>query len=51
VAIGLFFGQWFEQNHLLGAVIAIVCAIVLGILVDLGINRLRGRVQDPFEER
>src|SRR6478672_10625654 len=51
VAIGLFFGQWFEQNHLLGAVIAIVCAIVLGILVDLGISRLRGRVQDPFEER
>ena len=51
VAIGLFFGQWFEENHLLGAVIAIVCAIVLGILVDVGINRLRNRVQDPLEER
>ena len=44
VAIGLFFGQWFEHNHLLGATVAIVCAIVLGILVDLGISRLRGKV-------
>lgn len=50
VAIGLFFGQWFEDNHLLGAAIAIVCAIVLGILVDLAIARLRGRVPDPFRE-
>jgi membrane-associated protein len=50
VAIGLFFGQWFEENHLLGAAIAIICAIVLGILVDLGINRLRNRLQDPLEE-
>ncbi len=44
VAIGLFFGQWFEHNHLLGATVAIVCAIVLGILVDLGISRIRGKV-------
>ena len=50
VAIGLFFGQWFEQNHLLGAAIAIVCAIVLGVLVDLGINRVRGRIRDPSRE-
>ena len=50
VAIGLFFGQWFEHNHLLGAAIAIVCAIVLGILVDIAITRLRGRVPDPFSE-
>jgi membrane-associated protein len=42
VAIGLFFGQWFEDNHLLGATIAIVCAIVLGILVDVAISKLRG---------
>ena len=42
VAIGMFFGQWFEENHLLGVVIAIVCAIVLGIGVDLVISRLRG---------
>lgn len=50
VAIGLFFGQWFEDNHLLGAAIAIVCAIVLGILVDIAIARLRGRVSDPSRE-
>jgi membrane protein DedA with SNARE-associated domain len=42
VAIGLFFGQWFEDNHLLGASIAIVCAILLGILVDVAISKLRG---------
>ena len=42
VGIGLFFGQWFEDNHLLGATIAIVCAIVLGILVDVAISKLRG---------
>ena len=43
VAIGLFFGQWFEDNHILGAAIAIVCAVALGILVDLLINKLRGK--------
>ncbi|XAS68007.1 DedA family protein [Micrococcaceae bacterium Sec5.7] len=47
VGIGLFFGQWFESNHLLGAAIAIVCAIVLGIIVDLVISRLRGSAPDP----
>jgi membrane protein DedA with SNARE-associated domain len=49
VGIGLFFGQWFESNHFLGAVIAIVCAVGLGILVDLIINRVRGKV--PVVER
>jgi membrane protein DedA with SNARE-associated domain len=44
VAIGLFFGQWFEDNHLLGAAIAIVCAVVLGVAVDLVVSRLRGRL-------
>lgn len=44
VGIGLFFGQWFEDNHLLGATIAIVCAVVLGIAVDVALNRIRGRV-------
>jgi membrane protein DedA with SNARE-associated domain len=44
VGIGLFFGQWFEDNHLLGAVIAIVCAVALGVVVDLVINRVRGNV-------
>jgi membrane-associated protein len=46
VAIGLFFGQWFEANHLLAATVAIICAIVLGILVDVSIGRLRGRLPD-----
>jgi membrane-associated protein len=49
VGIGLFFGQWFENNHFLGAVIAIVCAVGLGIVVDLVINRIRGKV--PVVER
>jgi membrane-associated protein len=49
VGIGLFFGQWFENNHLLGAAIAIVCAVALGIVVDLVINRVRGKV--PVVER
>ncbi len=44
VGIGLFFGQWFEENHLLGATIAILCAIVLGILVDLVIGKVRGNL-------
>ena len=50
VAIGLFFGQWFEENHLLGAAIAIVCAIVLGIIVDIVIARLRGSSPGPVRE-
>jgi membrane-associated protein len=49
VGIGLFFGQWFEDNHLLGAVIAIICAVALGIVVDLVINRLRREA--PMVER
>jgi membrane-associated protein len=49
VAIGLFFGQWFEDNHLLGAIIAIICAIVLGIAVDLGISKLRGKIPEEAE--
>lgn len=49
VGIGLFFGQWFEDNHLLGAAIAIVCAVALGIVVDMVINRLRRR--PPMVER
>jgi membrane-associated protein len=56
VGIGLFFGQWFEDNHLLGAAIAIVCAVALGIAVDVAINRLRGkapdveRIKDPLKD-
>jgi membrane-associated protein len=53
VGIGLFFGQWFEENHLLGAAIAIVFAVALGIVVDMVINRVRrktpiaGRMREP----
>ncbi|MFM5905275.1 MAG: DedA family protein [Micrococcales bacterium] len=43
VAVGLFFGQWFEDNHVLGAAIAIICAVALGIVVDLVINKFRGK--------
>lgn len=43
VTIGLFFGQWFEDNHVVGAAIAIICAVALGILVDLVINKFRGK--------
>lgn len=50
VGIGLFFGQWFEDNHLLGAVIAIICAVGLGIVVDLVITRLRGKLPEEPDE-
>lgn len=50
VAIGLFFGQWFEDNHLLGAIVAIVCAIGLGIVVDILITRFRGRLPEESGE-
>jgi membrane protein DedA with SNARE-associated domain len=50
VAIGLFFGQWFEENHLLGVIVAVICAIGLGILVDLAIGRLRGRLPEDAEQ-
>ncbi|SDP20556.1 membrane protein DedA, SNARE-associated domain [Arthrobacter sp. ok909] len=46
VGIGLFVGPWFEKNHVLGAAIAIVCAIVLGVAVDFTISRLRGRTPE-----
>ncbi|MDP9981619.1 membrane protein DedA with SNARE-associated domain [Pseudarthrobacter oxydans] len=49
VAIGLFFGQWFEENHLLGVIVAVICAIGLGILVDLAISKLRGRLPEDAE--
>jgi membrane protein DedA with SNARE-associated domain len=50
VAIGLFFGQWFEDNHLLGVIVAVVCAVLLGIGIDMAISRLRGKVPAPAEE-
>jgi membrane protein DedA with SNARE-associated domain len=50
VAIGLFFGQWFEDNHLLGVIVAVVCAVVLGIGIDVAISRVRGKLPAPAEE-
>lgn len=49
VAIGLFFGQWFEHNHLLGAIVAIVAAVILGIIVDRVISTIRGSTPSPEE--
>ncbi|MCB5273409.1 putative membrane protein [Arthrobacter sp. SO5] len=46
VAIGLFFGQWFEENHLLGAIVAVICAIVLGVVVDVAVSKVRGRLPE-----
>ncbi len=42
VGIGLFFGQWFAHNHLLGACLAIACAVVIGLTVDRVIAAVRG---------
>jgi membrane-associated protein len=50
VAIGMFFGQWFEDNHLLGVIVAVVCAVALGIVIDLVISRLRGKLRAPVDE-
>ena len=50
VAIGMFFGQWFEDNHLLGVVVAVVCAVALGVGIDLVISRLRGKLPAPADE-
>lgn len=50
VAIGLFFGQWFEDNHLLAVIVAVICAIGLGILVDVVISRLRGTLPEDVEQ-
>ncbi|MFP3578664.1 DedA family protein [Arthrobacter sp. SIMBA_036] len=44
VVLGFFFGKWFEHNHLLGAVIAIVAAIALGVVIDRIISKVRGSV-------
>ncbi|MFP3547779.1 hypothetical protein SB748_30840, partial [Rhizobium sp. SIMBA_035] len=44
VVLGFFFGKWFEHNHLLVAVIAIVAAIALGVVIDRIISKVRGSV-------
>lgn len=50
VAIGLFFGQWFEDNHLLAVIVAVICAIGLGILVDVVVGKLRGTLPEDVEQ-
>ncbi|MEC5190300.1 MULTISPECIES: DedA family protein [unclassified Arthrobacter] len=50
VAIGLFFGQWFAENHLLAVVAAVICAIGLGVLLDVVIGKLRGTRPEDAEQ-
>jgi membrane-associated protein len=50
LAIGLFFGQWFEDNHLLGVIVAVACAVVLGIGIDMTISKVRGKAPAPADE-
>lgn len=50
VAIGMFFGQWFAENHLLAVIVAVTCAIGLGVLVDVVISRVRGTLPEDAEQ-
>ena len=42
VGIGALAGAWFEHNHLLGVVVAVVLAVVIGFVVDRVIAAVRG---------
>ncbi len=42
VGIGVLAGSWFEHNHLLGVMVAIGIAVILGIVVDRIIAAVRG---------
>lgn len=42
VGIGVLAGSWFEHNHLLGVMVAIGIAVLLGIIVDRIIAVVRG---------
>lgn len=42
VAVGAVAGTWFKDNHLLGVVVAIAVAMVLGLIIDRVITKLRG---------
>ncbi|KNC19667.1 alkaline phosphatase [Arthrobacter sp. RIT-PI-e] len=48
VGIGAVAGSWFEENHLLGVVVAVGIAIVLGFIVDRLIVIVRGNT--PLNE-
>lgn len=43
VIVGILAGRWVEENPLLGAGIAVVVAIVLGLLIDRGLTLWRAR--------
>lgn len=45
IAIGYLAGQWFEDNPLLGMVIAIVLAVGLGWLLDVCIGVIKARIK------
>lgn len=42
VAIGALAGAWFKDNHLLGVVVAVAVAMLLGLAIDRVITKLRG---------
>ena len=42
VAVGALAGAWFEDNHLLGVVVAMAVAMILGLVIDRMITKLRG---------
>ena len=46
VGIGLSVGPWFQKNHVLAATIAIICAVVLGVILDRVISKVRGRTPE-----
>ena len=54
VAIGALAGAWFKENHLLAVVAAVAVALVLGLVIDRIIAKLRGptpiRTRVPLEE-
>ena len=42
VLIGMLAGQWFQEYHLLGMVVAVVVALALGIAIDRVVARISG---------
>lgn len=42
VLIGMLAGQWFQEHHLLGMVIAVVVAMGLGVLIDRIVSKASG---------
>lgn len=43
IAIGTLVGHWFPGNPILGVVIAVACALVIGVLVDHITQRIQSR--------